>query len=595
MGFCWQNAIKIGFFISLLWLAEWFLVSPAEAFFTASKVSLTGISLGTTSNWSEDETPPVSEVASLALYQNQKEFLVNYSFSDEASGVDQVEIFYRYNHEPDWHSWVVKSGSTLTGSFVFDSLPGDGFYELMSLATDKAGNIEEKLLADTSTTVDTLPPLTNLLVDLPVIIKNERIFNGGFEDGLNGWVSEGAVTVATGTAKLTGEVSSIKQSVDLEGLDKAYLSFTYRLSTSDSASRGYFQTLIDNQEVVHDGWDNPGLTVLDLDWKKILYPLGDYLGQKIDLEFRLIQPELGYETAALVDEVKICAATPQVTTDTPISLVSNDASGSANQTIYYQLNNSVPVVYSTTPILLPTPGVYQLTYYAVDEAGNSEATQSAVLASQEKIDWGVVLNEIAPNESLVGLFNNSAVPVSLNGWRIKTALGSGETIIGTIQAGASLRVDTTGLLTINSQKETIYLYDNANNLVDSYRYDLATALPGGKSLRREPVGIGSWRDPLIEPEVEFYWVDENQVGFVLHNLENYQKVDYEITYQTNDLEEGIRGNLDLNGEKEIRRENFVLGSCSTGGTCVYRQKVKNLHLKVRLSGQDEKEISRDLH
>ena len=109
------------------------------------------------------------------------------------------------------------------------------------------------------------------------------------------------------------------------------------------------------------------------------------------------------------------------------------------------------------------------------------------------------------------------------------------------------------------------------------------------------MGIGSWRDPLIETEVEFYWADENQVGFVLHNLENYQKVDYEITYQTNDLEEGIRGNLDLNGEKEIRRENFVLGSCSTGGTCVYHQKVKNLHLKVRLSGQDEKEISRDLH
>jgi hypothetical protein len=300
----------------------------------------------------------------------------------------------------------------------------------------------------------------------------------------------------------------------------------------------------------------------------------------------LTQPETGYETSAFVDEIKVCAAVPQVATTAKIGLESNDASGSANSTLFFQVDDLPPVVYGVTPVSLPTPGVYRLSYYAVDEAGNREATKSAVVESKEEVDWGVVLNEIAPNESWVSLFNNSAQAVKVEGWKVINAKGQVRII-----EGNTLRVEGVFL---DNQKEAVYLYDQQNKLIDSFSYDLPQALPAGKSFKRDPDGVGGWKDPPVEPEVRFYWVDKNRVGWVINNLENYQKIDYEIGYTVNSLEEGIRGEVRLAGQKEIRRENFVLGTCSTGGTCVYHQGVKNLRLKIRLWGENEKEVSRSL-
>ncbi|RLC46894.1 MAG: hypothetical protein DRH70_04540, partial [Candidatus Coatesbacteria bacterium] len=83
---------------------------------------------------------------------------------EDLSGVERVELWFRYSadngatFEPDWGDSGVFSEAT-EGVLIFSADAGDGLYELMTLATDNAGNQEDKgQVADQTVILDTLSP-----------------------------------------------------------------------------------------------------------------------------------------------------------------------------------------------------------------------------------------------------------------------------------------------------------------------------------------------------------------------------------------------------------------------------------------------------
>ncbi len=106
-----------------------------------------------------DNNAPTSSADSLSTFQNTVTFDVPYTATDSASGVKEVELFYK------------KDGGSLTSYGVFTSSPisfdssttgGDGNYDFHTIATDNSGNIESAPgSADASTIVDTVDPTTS--------------------------------------------------------------------------------------------------------------------------------------------------------------------------------------------------------------------------------------------------------------------------------------------------------------------------------------------------------------------------------------------------------------------------------------------------
>ncbi len=87
--------------------------------------------------------------------------------------------------------------------------------------------------------------------------------------------------------------------------------------------------------------------------------------------------------------------------------------------------------------------------------------------------------------------------------------------------------------------------------------------------------------PIVVPKLVLSQDDKN-VTFMVNNLSGYKNLSYELTYDTETSPQGVKGRVDLAaGQKDYQKE-ILLGTCSTGGTCVYHTGVKNVHLKVTL-------------
>jgi len=628
-----------------------FQIKPTNAYF--SDVVVVGgntFSMG----WWTDETAPESEVDSLSDYQNNSQFFIKYTASDDSSGVKEVRLYYQYN----FGGWQLFGTDTIIDNkFQFTSPAGDGLYEFLTIATDFAGNIEDDwdgdgilqddefpLLADTSTTVDTTSPVTMFSASDLMAVANEQIYNGGFENGnLDGWTvdSNGSDHQVTAADKKTGAYSaligfktaassaepaydSIKQSTTLPSWMTSTLSFWYRLLTESDVSGGFFDAFVtptgsDPITVAHDAWDDPLLFDKDLDWKNVTYQLNGLEGKDIEIEFKVTQPYEGYKTWGYLDDVKVCAATNSAATTTDFSFSSHDGSGSDNSTTYYSTDNwSTSNTYSGT-FSLPV-GDNLLEYFSEDEAGNSETPKEINLTVQaDPVDFGVVLNEFLPDPTgyddalkpggeWVRLYNNAAFPSDVNGWVLYGASDTHELVISASNSdnngnpldGGETVIPAGGILTVyrngdgdfelnNTGGDTVRLYnatiDLGGMLIDSFTYKINTS--GGKSFKREPNGIGGWKDPEVEPVVDFY-LQKNKaaVGFKVEDVGQFNQLNYEISYKTNGVSQGIVGIIKIEGQNEITKEGFTLGTCSSGGTCVYHSGIKEIKLKITLTDQN---------
>jgi hypothetical protein len=62
-------------------------------------------------------------------------------------------------------------------------------------------------------------------------------------------------------------------------------------------------------------------------------------------------------------------------------------------------------------------------------------------------------------------------------------------------------------------------------------------------------------------------------------------IEYELTYQTDEgLPRGVLGTIKLDGEREIERDDIVLGTCSSG-KCVYDTGVKAVTLSLKFNSE----------
>jgi len=76
------------------------------------------------------------------------------------------------------------------------------------------------------------------------------------------------------------------------------------------------------------------------------------------------------------------------------------------------------------------------------------------------------------------------------------------------------------------------------------------------------------------------------LSFTVKNLTNYIKLSYELTYDSDLGPQGIIGEVELNNQNEYTKENIILGTCSSGGTCTYHTGIKNIQLKISLEDKN---------
>ena len=75
--------------------------------------------------------------------------------------------------------------------------------------------------------------------------------------------------------------------------------------------------------------------------------------------------------------------------------------------------------------------------------------------------------------------------------------------------------------------------------------------------------------------------DQKNLEISLENISGYTNLDYQIIYDTDTVSQGITGKMDFSETRQLQK-SFQLGTCSTGGTCVYHLGVKNIKAKVTL-------------
>ncbi len=90
-----------------------------------------------------DSTPPVSQAGPLDPVYSSTAVAVPYSASDDLSGVDHVELWWRYRATSSgaWGTWTLGPSAT-SSPITYTFASGDGYYEFYTIAIDVAGNRE---------------------------------------------------------------------------------------------------------------------------------------------------------------------------------------------------------------------------------------------------------------------------------------------------------------------------------------------------------------------------------------------------------------------------------------------------------------------
>ena len=234
----------------------------------------------------------------------------------------------------------------------------------------------------------------------------------------------------------------------------------------------------------------------------------------------------------------------------------------------------------------------------------------------------VVINEILPdpvgaddaakpNGEWIELYNRSDSVVDVTGWYLYDAIDShalpikgGRTNTGgtQIQAHGFLVVyragDSNFSLNQDAGGDTVRLYNGSistGNLIDSHTY--IGPVPEGKSIARIPDGTGPWVDPIptpgepnrlesdvipVSPSAQLTLsADQKHISFVVDHVGNFKSLSYQLSYDTSTVPQGVFGKADIIGDS-YSSGDILLGTCSTGGTCVFHQGVKNFNLEVNL-------------
>ncbi|UCE36888.1 MAG: carboxypeptidase regulatory-like domain-containing protein [Thermoplasmata archaeon] len=138
-----------------------------------------------------DATDPSSNVEVIDSYwHTTSPVIINATASDTVSGIEYVELWYRYSIDnSSWSSWTLFSTDTSEPyGWTFDFPSGEGYYEFYSIAIDYAQNPEPaKSSSDTLCAYDVSPPVSNVdAIDKYWHITSPLIINVTASDTVSG-------------------------------------------------------------------------------------------------------------------------------------------------------------------------------------------------------------------------------------------------------------------------------------------------------------------------------------------------------------------------------------------------------------------------
>ncbi|MEM4729231.1 MAG: hypothetical protein QXH42_05680, partial [Thermoplasmata archaeon] len=180
--------------------------------------------------WSEvwrfvtDQTPPISKVKELPEYINSWNFTVSWEGTDDLAGIESYTIWVSENDE-EFEIWLANTPNT---SAVFRGREGMK-YSFYSVARDWAMNIEQAPgEPDASTTVDTIPPTSNMIALEPYCSEAKFKVSWTGKDGVSG-VKDYTVYVSDNGEPFTVWQEETRQtSADYEGKEKHEYTFYVR-------------------------------------------------------------------------------------------------------------------------------------------------------------------------------------------------------------------------------------------------------------------------------------------------------------------------------------------------------------------------------
>ena len=78
--------------------------------------------------------------------------------------------------------------------------------------------------------------------------------------------------------------------------------------------------------------------------------------------------------------------------------------------------------------------------------------------------------------------------------------------------------------------------------------------------------------------------DNKYLTFTIEGVSDYKNLSYTLTYDTSSVPQGVIGSDSVKGST-YSSPQIILGTCSTGGLCVYNSGIHNIVLKVTLNGK----------
>ena len=272
----------------------------------------------------------------------------------------------------------------------------------------------------------------------------------------------------------------------------------------------------------------------------------------------------------------------------------------------------------------------ETTYYveveSADSAGNSATASYSFVTGIliTGVDWydDIVINEFLPNPigddaalmpggEWIELYNRGSSTHDLQDWYLtdfdghKLYLASGLNIAPGEFMVVYRNGDPNFDLDNSFLGDEVNLYSSTGELVDEHFYSVAWSeeVLENKSIARYPDGTDDWFDPIPSPggpnvlEVQLLPTptpslefslrnDKKTVAFTVSNISAFEKISYEIVYDSIGEDKGIAGSADLAGENTFSRNDLLLGSCSgiEGKVCTYDEGITKLRCKVTLDG-----------
>ncbi|MBU1130500.1 hypothetical protein KKE45_04240, partial [Patescibacteria group bacterium] len=157
---------------------------------------------------------------------------------------------------------------------------------------------------------------------------------------------------------------------------------------------------------------------------------------------------------------------------------------------------------------------------------------------------------------------------------------------------------------LNNDKDTIFLLDKDDNIIDQYAYQYEEDNPDPKEnylFARDPDDDYSWKGPEEKDNLLEYYVysslDQDTVNFKLYGMPDKDSYQLELLYLSENLEKGIYTFHDFDSnDPDIIKEEMFMGTCTTDGlVCTPDPQITNINYIFTLhQGEDSQVLEKNI-